>query len=126
MSIDNLGGPVTELVLSCSTEASGTVNIRKGDALKLTGPYTVTNVTDAEDPIFGQALADAAENDALIPVLVRGVAVLAYTGAAPAVNGAAGIVASATGGNVKAPATGNGRGINLKVDEALTQVHVLL
>ncbi len=126
MSIDNLGGPVTELVLSCSTEASGTVNIRKGDALKLTGPYTVTNVTDAEDPIFGQALADAAENDALIPVLVRGVAVFAYTGAAPAVNGAAGIVASATGGNVKAPATGNGRGINLKVDEALTQVHVLL
>ena len=126
MSIDNLGGPVTELVLSCSTEASGSVNIHKGDALKLTDAYTITNSTAAEDPVFGQALADAVENDALVPVLVRGVAVFPYTGAAPTVNGAAGIVASATAGIVKAPATGNGRGINLKVDEALAQVHVLL
>ena len=31
----------------------------KGDAVKLTGPYTVDNVTAAEDMVFGQAMAAA-------------------------------------------------------------------
>jgi hypothetical protein len=42
------------------------------------------------------------------------------------VDGVAGIVASATGGKVKAAAEGNGRGVNVKVDTVAAKVHVLL
>jgi hypothetical protein len=127
MAFGDIGGVITELVITCLTPDSGTVSIAKGDAVKLTGPYTVTNGTSAEDPVFGEALADADENEAVIPVKVRGVSVFEYTGAtAPTVNGAAGIVASATAGKVKAPASGNGKGINVKVDTTANEVHVLL
>ena len=126
MAFGDLGGAVTELVITCRTPASGTVNIAKGDAVKLTGAYTVDNATSAEDVVFGQALAAAATNGAAIPVKVRGIAIFAYTGTAPTVDGATGIVASATAGSVKAPASGSGRGVNVKVDTSATQVHVLL
>lgn len=126
MAFGDIGGAVTELIITCQTPAAGTVTIAKGDALKLTGAYTITNETSAEDPILGQAMADATQNSAAIPVKVRGIALFTYTGTAPTVNGAAGVLASATGGAVKAPASGNGVGINLKVDAANTQVHVLL
>ena len=126
MAFGDIGGAVTALVITCKTPSTGDVAIVKGDAVKLAGPYTVDNVTDAEDVIFGQALMDATLNSAAIPVKVRGVCAFAYTGAAPTVNGAAGILASATAGSVKTPATGNGVGVNLKVDEAASVVHVLL
>lgn len=126
MAFGDIGGVVTELILTCTTPASGSVAISKGDAVKLTGDYTVTNATDAEDTVFGQALADASENGVAIPVKVRGVCDFKYTGSAPAMNGAAGIAASATAGKVKAPASGNGKGINVKVDTATTTVYVLL
>ena len=126
MAFGDVGGVVTELVITCQTPAQGAVSIAKGDAVKLTGNYAVTNATDAEDAVFGQALANADTNAAAIPVKVRGICIFTYTGSAPAMNGVAGIVASATDGQVKAPATGNGQGINVKVDTAATQVHVLL
>ncbi len=126
MAYGDVGGIVTELIITCRTPASGAVAIAKGDALKLTGAYTVINATSAEDPIIGQAMAGTDANNTAIPVKVRGVCIFAYTGTAPTVNGAQGIVASATAGSVKAPASGNGHGVNLKVDTAASKVHVLL
>lgn len=127
MAFGDVGGVVTELVLTCVAPASGPVNISRGDALKLTGDYTVTNATAADDPVFGQALTDAAANGATVAVRVRGIAVFEYTGETPpTVDGRAGVAASATAGKVKPPASGNGRGVNLKVDETARRVHVLL
>lgn len=126
MAFGDLGGAVTELIITCRTPEDGAVAIHKGDALKLVGPYTVSNVTDDEDPVFGQAMADVAINDTALPVMVRGIGVFAYEGAAPDVNGVAGVAASAEPGRVKAPAAGNGAGRNLKVDAVAKTVHVLL
>lgn len=126
MAFGDVGGVVTELVITCKTPSSGTVSIAKGDAVKLTGAYTITNETSAEDPVFGEALANASTLDTAIPVKVRGICIFPYTGDAPAVDGVSGVVASATAGSVKAPLTGNGKGINVKVDAALSLVHVLL
>lgn len=127
MAFGDVGGVVTELVITCQTPESGEVNLSKGDAVRLSDGYTVTNATDAGDALFGQALASADEIAAPVPVKVRGVCVFAYTGeTAPTVNGVAGVVASATAGKVAAPASGNGKGINLKVDTASKLVHVLL
>lgn len=126
MAYGDIGGPVTELVITCQTPAEGAVAINKGDAVILDGPYTVTNVTDAEDPVFGQAMAAADANGAAIPVKVRGVCLFAYTGTAPTVDGVKGVTASATDGSVKTPASGDGKGVNLKVDATASLVHVLL
>ena len=126
MAFGDIGGAVTELVITCQTPASGSVAVTKGDAVKLTGPYTVDNATDAEDVIFGQALATSDQNSAAIPVKVRGVCIFDYTGSDPTVDGVAGVLASATDGDVKAPASGNGVGVNVKVDSAASKVHVLI
>jgi hypothetical protein len=126
MAFGDTGGSVTELIITCRTPLAGGVAIGKGDVVKLSGAYTVTNVTDAEDVIFGEAMAAATENDVAIPVKVRGISIFPYTDGAPLVNGVQGVVASATDGSVKAPAAGDGRGINVKVDAAATLVHVLL
>jgi len=126
MAYGDVGGAVTELVITCKTPASGTVNIAAGDAVKLTGAYTVDNATADEDVVFGQALADATANGVAIPVKVRGICVFNYAGTAPTVDGVKGVLASGTDGKVKTPASGNGKGINVKVDTGATQVHVLL
>lgn len=126
MAFGDVGGAVTELILTCQTPTSGAVSIAKGDAVKLVGDYTVDNATTAEEEVFGQALADASENSLAIPVKVRGVSLFVYSGSAPVVDGVAGIVASETDGAVKAALSGNGKGVNLKVDTASTKVHVLL
>lgn len=126
MAYGDVGGSVTELAITCQSPSSGGVSIAKGDAVKLTGDYTVDNATSAEDAVFGQVLAGTTENSAAIPVKVRGICVFAYTGTAPTVDGVQGIVASDTAGKVKAPASGNGSGINVKVDTAAGEVQVLL
>ncbi len=126
MAFGDIGGAVTELVITCQTPASGTIAVTKGDAVKLTGAYIVDNATDAEDVVFGQALATSDLNSAAIPVKVRGVCIFSFTGADPTVDGLAGILASATDGSVKAPASGNGVGVNVKVDSAASKVHVLI
>ncbi|MDX9972712.1 MAG: hypothetical protein RBU21_06975 [FCB group bacterium] len=126
MAFGDIGGTVTELVITCKTPASGTVNIAKGDAVKLSAAYTVDNATVAEDVVFGQSLAASTQNGAAIPVKVRGICIFNYTGAAPTVDGVKGITASATAGKVKAPLSGDGKGVNVKVDASATQVHVLL
>jgi hypothetical protein len=126
MAFGDVGGAVTELVITCRTPAAGDVAISRGDAVKLTGAYTIDNATTAEDALFGQALADATTNGAAIPVKVRGVCLFAYTGAAPTVDGTKGVLASGTAGKVKTPAAGDGNGINVKVDATNSIVHVLL
>jgi hypothetical protein len=126
MAFGDIGGSVTELVITCKSPASGNVNIAAGNAVKLTGAYVVDNATADEDAVFGQALAAATANSQPLPVKVRGICIFTYAGSAPTVNGVAGIVASATAGQVKAPATGNGKGVNVKVDTGATEVHVLL
>jgi hypothetical protein len=127
MAYGDIGGTVTELVITCKTKESGTVSIAKGDALKLTDAYTVDNATADQDVVFGQSLADASENGVAIPVKVRGVCVFEYTGATPpTVDGEHGILASDTDGKVVQPTTGTGVGRNLKVDTAAALVHVLL
>jgi len=126
MAFGDVGGAVTELVITCKTPANGAVSIAKGDAVKLTADYTIDNATVAEDAVFGQAMADASDNGVAIPVKVRGVCIFEYTGADPTVDGTAGVLASGTAGKVKTPLSGNGVGLNLKVDSAAAQVHVLL
>lgn len=126
MAYGDVGGAVTELIVTCQTPGSGTIAITKGDAVKLTGAYTVDNTTADEDVIFGQAMADATENDVAIPVKVRGISIFSYTGTAPTVDGSAGVLASDTDGTVKTPLSGNGVGINVKVNTGATQVHVLM
>lgn len=126
MAFGDIGGAVTELIITCRTPDSDPVSIAPGDAVKITGAYTIDNDTDAEDAVFGQVMAGAATNGAAIPVKVRGICIFGYTGTAPTVDGVKGVTASATAGKVKSPGSGNGRGINLKVDSAAEQVHVLL
>lgn len=126
MAFGDTGGAVTELIITCTTPSSGDVDIAKGDVVALSSDYTVSHPADAEAVIFGQAMAAAADNDMAIPVKVRGICIFDYTGTAPTVDGAQGVLASATSGKVKAPASGNCIGVNVKADTANTQVHVLL
>jgi len=126
MAMGSIGGPVTELVLTCMTPAAGEVALSKGDAVALTGNYEIDHADSADDPIFGQVLADAAGNSQSVPVKVRGVCVFSYTGSAPPVDGESGVTASATAGAVQAPAEGSGVGIVLSVDEAKDEVQVLI
>ena len=127
MAFGDIGGVVTELVITCQTPSTGPVSIAKGDAVKLTGNYTISNGTADEDAVLGQALASVMTTGTAIPVKVRGICVFSYAGTtAPTVNGIAGIVGSVTAGKVKVPASGNGKGVNVKVDTVAKLVHVLL
>lgn len=126
MAFGDIGGAVTELIITCRTPKEGTVGIAKGDAVKLTSNYTITNETDAGDPLFGQAMAATTLNDQGIPIKVRGICVFNYVGFAPTVDGKSGVAASGSEGSVIAPGVGLGKGINVMVDVPASQVHVLL
>jgi len=115
MAYGSVGGTETWRAVTMKAPASGTVSIAKGDAVKVTDAFTVSNATSAEDVVIGEALAAASENDALVPVKVSGISRFGFTGVSPTVDGAAGVLASATDGKVKTPASGNGAGRNLKV-----------
>ncbi len=126
MAIGDIGGAITQLIITCRTVPYGKVSIRKNDAVTLCGPYTVGNVNPDDEPVFGQAMTDADENDQAIPVRVRGVCIFEYDGPCPMVNGFAGVLTSKPDGMVKASVIDCGYGVNLKVDEAVKLVHVLL
>ncbi len=126
MNVSEMGGPVSELVLTCRTEDSGEPEIAKGDPLQLTGSYTVARTTESGGPLFGQALRGATGPGKRVPVLVKGVCVFKYTGAAPVVDGDSGVTGSDEPGMVEAPALGAGTGLAIAVDEAAGTVHVLL
>lgn len=128
MAFGDQGGMVTELVITCRTRDVGDVSIVKGDAVRLTGAYEVSNQMASYDAIFGEALADANHNEVAIPIKVRGISIFVYDGEAPVVDGQHGVQPSyTTHGKVSAVyPPGSGYGVNVKVDEANKTVHVLL
>lgn len=133
MAFGDVGGVVTELIITCRTPIEGPVSIAKGDAVTLCGNYTVTNQTEFSGPVFGQALAAANANGVAIPVKVRGICEFRYSGATPRVDGKAGVYFGGKssdgplGSVISAIWTDRfGRGINVKVDKASKTVHVLL
>ena len=129
MAYGDTGGAVTELIITCQTPRTGPVNIHKGDAVRLIGPYEVTNeISGATHPVFGQAMADADDNEIAIPIKVRGISIFEYEGQAPLVNGVAG-VAFGTAFNGQVSHYGDPKWIrntNVKVDQEKREVHVLL
>ena len=125
MAYGDVGGPVTALIITCRTSASEAVDIKRGDAVKLIGPYEITNELDAGDRVFGQALTDCARNGAAVPVRVRGVCDFRYDGAAPEVDGLKGVV-GAPGGAVTAASEGDVVGVVIKVNSAAQTLEALL
>lgn len=123
MAYGDIGGPVTELIITCKTAATGDVAITRGDALKLVGAYEVDNAITDGDRIFGQALADCSRNDAAISVRVRGICDFSYVGDAPTVDGESGIVGATGVGTVQA---GAGVGLIVKVNNTSGTLEALL
>ena len=126
MAYGDIGGPVTELIITCKTAATGEVAITRGDALRLVGAYEVDNALTEGDRIFGQALADCDRNDAAIPVRVRGICDFAFTGTAPTVDGESGVVGATGTGSVQAATTGNVVGLIVKVNNTDGTLEALL
>ena len=118
MAFGSVLGTETWRVLSMKTPASGTIAISNGDAVKVAGNFSVDNAFSAEDTVLGEAMTSSSSNDDLISVKVSGVSLFKFTGTVPVVDGAAGVLASATDGQVKKPASGNGVGRNLLPSEA--------
>ncbi len=123
MAYGDIGGPVTELIITCKTAATGEVAITRGDALKLVGPYEIDNDLTDGDRIFGQALVDCDRNAAAIPVRVRGICDFPFTGTAPTVDGEAGVVGATGVGVVQA---GAGVGLIVKVNNTDSTLEALL
>lgn len=126
MAVGDIGGPLTELVITCKTRAEGPVNIAKGDAVALVGPFTVSN--EHYSRVFGQALAQATKNDEAIPVRVKGVSAFTYDNDAMCrwfcvYQAAAGVRMGNTPGAVAF--TGDGFGKILAFNPDSKTVHVL-
>jgi len=126
MAYGDIGGPVTELIITCKTSASGEVAITRGDAVKLVGAYEIDNNLTDGDRIFGQALADCDRNDAAIPVRVRGICNFPYSGTAPSVDGVSGVLGATGTGTVQAETTGNVVGLIVKVNNTEGTLEALL
>jgi len=77
MAYGDVGGSVTELVITCRTASAdyGPVHIKKGDAVTHLGDYVVTNIVPGKEQcsVFGQALVGCEQNDTAIPIKVRGI-----------------------------------------------------
>ncbi len=74
MAYGDLGGPVTELVISCKDASID--GIKNGDAVALVGEYEVANDEENSD-VFGQAIANSHPGYA-VPVRVRGLCVFRH------------------------------------------------
>ena len=123
MAFGDIGGAVTELVITCTTCSDGVVAIAKGDSLALVDNYTIDNIGVEGCPVFGQALASADRNSQAIPVKVKGVAIFSFNEFG---------VRAKVGGKVVCDTKGfvvpvnNGVGTIVKVDRAIGKLHVLL
>ena len=126
MAFGEVGGPVSSLVLTCRTPGTGTVDIHRGDAVKLSGAYEISNVFETGDRIFGQALVDCSLNDAPVPVRVRGVCDFPYSGATPEVDGISGVAESTEAGKVILSSAANAAGLAVKANSDAGTVEVLL
>ena len=123
MAFGDIGGPVTELIITCKTVAAGEVAITRGDAVKLVGPYEIDNDLTDGDRIFGQALADCNRNAAAISIRVHGICDFPFTGTAPTVDGEMGVVGATGVGVVQA---GAGVGLIVKVNNTDGTLEALL
>jgi len=126
MTVGDVEGPATELVLTCRTPTTGNVAVAEADAVALAGPCEVRAASGQGAPVFGQVWATTTLPGAAVPVRVRGLCVFTYTGPAPTVGGNVGIEMAAEPGKVQAAATGPGTGTIVSVDPTLTRVEVLL
>lgn len=126
MAFGAMGGPISGLIITCKTPDTGTVALEAGDAVKLTGDYEISNAFVEGDRVFGEAMADCAENGAAVPVQVRGVCVFRYSGAAPAVDGVSGVTPSTEAGRVLVADTAAARGLAVQVNPEAGTVEVLL
>lgn len=128
MAHGDVGGSITELVITCVTPRRGAVSIEKGDPVSLVtgGAYEIDSSHKTIGPLFGQALVDATENDVAIPIKVRGICIFPYSGDAPSVNGVSGVRPSTEPGKVEGACLPHRKNINLKVDITAQEVHVLI
>lgn len=127
MVYGDMGGPVTTLILTCRAAAQvGGVLIRKGDAVKLSGTYEVTNKMIDGDSIFGEALEDCTEAGTTLAVRVRGVCTFPFVGDMTVPDGKSGVVASAERGKVRPQLHPTGQGLIVRVREDQELVEVLL
>ena len=123
MAFGDVGGAVTELVITCKALIDR-CDIHKGDALEHVGSYAVSNEVNG---LFGQAMGSCSDDGEAIPVKVRGICIFEYVvselSAArdPIENGGVQI-------DLKNPGkvTRGRYGRVLKVDEEAKKVHVLL
>ena len=80
MAFGDVGGPVTELIATMRTQEEGPVDIKRGDALCMTGnAYYEVGHGRPGTRIIGQALVDCRHNSTAIPVRLRGVCEFVYT-----------------------------------------------
>jgi hypothetical protein len=127
MAFGDIGGPVTELVITCKTPAEGPVYIEKGDAVALVGNYTVCN--SVSDPVFGQAISANDKNSAATPIRVKGVNVYRYIGEPPFgefyayLHGIGVVVSNEVAGAVEFSEKGTGKILAFDLDSKT--VHVL-
>lgn len=70
MAFGDVCGIVVDTAITCRTPMEGDVHIRRGDALILVGPYTVSHGVGR---LFGVAMESCDRNDHAIPVCVHGV-----------------------------------------------------
>ena len=66
---------IPEAFVRCKTRDWGVLSIKKGDAVRLIGPYVVSNQDTSYNSVLGQAMNDCDENDADVYIKVRGLVV---------------------------------------------------
>ncbi len=127
MASGDVGGAITQLVITCRTPKAKRYPIEKGHPVALCGAYAVTEEVGFGDPIFGQAL-EGAKDDVPIPIKVSGICIFEYQdgGRVPIVGEK--VMLSAKRGKVIGVTRSHayGQGVVLKVDSGAFEVHVLL
>lgn len=126
MAFGDIGGPVTAFIITCKTPETGTVALHEGDAVKLIGPYTVTNTFEAGDRIFGQCLVACDRNGEAVSICVRGICSFRYVGDTPVVDGVSGVVGAEALGRIVVSDTDQAVGTVVKVNQESGTVDVLL
>jgi len=119
MAYGDVGGTNPTLVVTCKARSE----IAKDDTLRLAGNYAVTNLLFDGNEVFGVAL-DGARNGSAVPVCLRGVVQVGYTGARPVVGDFA--VCSSVRGRVRAGRWGKTGALVLKANTERQTVDVLL
>lgn len=126
MAYGDVGGAVTELIITCKTKEEGKINIEKGDPVCLVGDYTISN--DGENQIlFGQAMMDSTSNGVAIPVKVRGIAIFELKDSiVPKLDGGDKCFISTKNPKLLITTRGIGSGTIVQENQETKEVHVLI